>query len=450
MLLGLLTTLTLSLQGYTIEDLGTLSATFTDGVRAASIDNLGRVHAENDKTAPGGVGVQWRSFIWTSGNRQEVFPPVSGSTWSGGSNDSGEVAGYYTAVGAGGAALPLHGYIWRDGHPIEDVILGNKGFTRIFDINADGYTCGAYLSDDLYGIVYQNHAFIRRDDGVWLDIGTLGGRDSYAHALNDRLMVTGMTRGAANEHLGFAWQYATGMLNIGHLGGTFCDPEDIDNHGRIVGASKDSLGSTRPFIWESGTIRDLGTLGGTEGRAKGINDHGDVVGNAHDGSGVKRATLWPNSGAAIDLNQFLPVGSGWDLSGAHEINELGEITGTGLLNGVQRAYRLSPVLNAPRVSGFLPGLVGRANIVRGLEFTPGATIDLYGGTQSGSTIVPCGAVVDINNARLVGSTIADSEGRIALSQQLPIPAAGRTVFLQAVEVASCTVGELLTQRLFLR
>jgi hypothetical protein len=65
-------------QGYVLEDLGTLSATPTDGVRAASIDNLGRVHAENDKSAPGGGGLQWRSFLWTSGVRSEILPPVSG------------------------------------------------------------------------------------------------------------------------------------------------------------------------------------------------------------------------------------------------------------------------------------------------------------------------------------------------------------------------------------
>jgi probable HAF family extracellular repeat protein len=434
-------------QGYVLEDLGTLSATPTDGVRAASIDNLGRVHAENDKSAPGGGGLQWRSFLWTSGVRSEILPPVSGSTWSGGSNDAGEVVGYYTAFGAGGAALPLHGYIWRAGQPLEDVILGTKGFTRIFDINADGETCGAYLSDDLFGFVFQNHAFLRLADGSWQDLGTLGGRESRAQALNDRAMITGMARGPADEHHGFLWQAATGMIDLGHLGGTYCDPEDIDNHGRIVGASDDALGATRPFLWEGGVMRDLGTLGGPDGRAKGINEHGDIVGNAQDAGGVKRAVIWPHGGSPMDLNQFVAPGSGWDLTGAAEINELGEISGTGLLHGEQRAYRLSPILPVPRVSGFLPGLTGRVNTVRGLGFTPGATVEVYAGLRTGSTVVPCGAVVDIAGARLVGTAVADGEGRIALTRNLPPAASGRTVLLQAVETAGCVVGERLSQLL---
>ncbi len=438
--------LALGAQGYTIQDLGTLSATPSDGVRAASIDNLGRVHAENDKSAPGGGGLQWRALLWDGQSSQEIFPPLMGSTWSGGLNDRGQVAGYYTAFGAGGAALPLHGYIWENG-TLTDVIFGNHGFTRIFDINELGVTTGAYLSDDLFGFVFQNHAFVRAPNGNWLDLGTLGGRESRGLALNDRMQITGMARTPSDAHAGFFWESSSGMVDIGHLGGTFCSPEDINNHGQIVGQSNDALGQGRPFVWQSGSMIDLGTLGGTSGRAKGINDHGDVVGNALDLGGVQRAVIWPDGGAPIDLNFYLPIGSAWNLTGAHEINELGEICGTGLLNGVQRAYRLQPSLTEPRLSGFLPGLSAQQNTLRGLAFTPLAQVEIYAGLSTGSTTLGCGANLDIQNVRILGTTTTDADGRLAFDQLLPPSVAGRQVYLQAVETVGCRVGELRKQLL---
>jgi len=194
-------------------------------------------------------------------------------------------------------------------------------------------------------------------------------------------------------------------------------------------------------------MSDLGTLGGTSGRAKGINDHGDVVGNAFDLGGVQRAVLWPGGGAPIDLNSFLPLGSAWNLTGAHEINELGEICGTGLLQGVQRAYRLQPNLTEPRLSGFLPGLAAQQNTLRGLGFTPLATVEIYAGLSAGSTTLGCGTNLDIQNARFLGATTTDADGRLAFDQLLPPSVGGRQIYLQAVESVGCLVGELREQRL---
>jgi len=428
----------LQAQTYAIEDLGTLSATPSDGVRAAGINNRGHVHGENDKTNPSGTGVQWRSFLWDGAVLNEIFPLVLGSTWSGGLNDLDHCVGKYTA-----GSLSMHGYFWNGG-PIVDVDVGNRNCTHIMDINADRNCTGTYLSDQVWGLVYRYHAFVMNSAGQWLDIGTLGGYESFAKALNDWNHAIGWTRDDQNHHLGYLWTYANGMIDIGNLGGTFCDPEDIDNFGRIVGASADASGNHRPFLRENGAMIDLGTLGGAAGRAKGINDFGVIVGNAGDAGGVKRAVIW-ESGAAVDLNTLIPAGTGWNLTGAGEINELGEITGTGLLNGVQRAYKLTPLLAAARISGFQPGFAGRTNTMFGLGFTPGANVEVYYGFAPGSTTLPCGATLDIANARLLAAATADPDGRIEFAMHIPTAAAGRVQLLQSVEPASCTVGELLAQ-----
>ena len=159
----------LQAQTYTIEDCGTLSATPSDGVRAASINNRGHVHGENDKTHPGGMGVQWRSFLWDGTVQNEIFPLSSGSTWSGGLNDHDHCVGKFTA-----ASIAMHGYFWNGGSII-DFDLGNHDFTYLKDINAWSICTGTYLSDELWGMVYRYHAFVMNPAGQWLDIGTLGG-----------------------------------------------------------------------------------------------------------------------------------------------------------------------------------------------------------------------------------------------------------------------------------
>jgi len=42
----------------------------------------------------------------------------------------------------------------------------------------------------------------------------------------------------------------------------------------------------------------------------------------------------------IDLNSLIAAASGWILTEAYAINDRGEIVGSGLLNGVEQAFRL--------------------------------------------------------------------------------------------------------------
>jgi hypothetical protein len=42
-----------------------------------------------------------------------------------------------------------------------------------------------------------------------------------------------------------------------------------------------------------------------------------------------------------DLNDLIPSGTGWELTEARDINDNGQITGIGTLNGVRKAFRLT-------------------------------------------------------------------------------------------------------------
>jgi probable HAF family extracellular repeat protein len=84
------------------------------------------------------------------------------------------------------------------------------------------------------------------------------------------------------------------------------------------------------YIWKDGVATDLGTLDGdcfSVGSA--INSQGQVVGQSYScASQTERTFLWEN-GSMIDLNSFVPAGSGAQWIEVDAINERGEIGGIG-------------------------------------------------------------------------------------------------------------------------
>jgi hypothetical protein len=68
------------------------------------------------------------------------------------------------------------------------------------------------------------------------------------------------------------------------------------------------------------------------------------------------AFVW-RAGVLSDLNDLIGPNSGWDrLQYAYGINELGQITGLGILNGVERAFLLTPVPEPGTYALMLAGL----------------------------------------------------------------------------------------------
>ena len=56
---------------------------------------------------------------------------------------------------------------------------------------------------------------------------------------------------------------------------------------------------------------------------------------------VSRALLWEDK-VLMDLNTLIPADSGWYLQAANSINDEGEITGFGLINGNVHAFLATP------------------------------------------------------------------------------------------------------------
>jgi probable HAF family extracellular repeat protein len=117
---------------------------------------------------------------------------------------------------------------------------------------------------------------------------------------------------------------------------------NINESGVIVGWRREvAPGNRHAFRYDGTTMTDLGTLGGSESVAHHVNEFGHVVGWSHTADGSQRAFLH-RDGVMVDLDTLLPAESGWTLTVARSINDVGQIVGEGLYQGATHAFLLSP------------------------------------------------------------------------------------------------------------
>lgn len=133
------------------------------------------------------------------------------------------------------------------------------------------------------------------------------------------------------------------MIDLGTLGGRNSWARGINNDRQIVGESDTTDLRTRAFLWDNGVMTDLGTFGGNYSSASRINNHGHVVGWAETADGKRRAFLWKD-GVMTDLNTFLPKESTIDLVEARDINDSGLIVGWGVERGSENGTPMGFVL----------------------------------------------------------------------------------------------------------
>lgn len=130
----------------------------------------------------------------------------------------------------------------------------------------------------------------------------------------------------------------------------------MNDSGQVVGMSFPA-GSTdhHAFLYDGITMRDLGTLGGSYAEAYDINNSGQVVG--YSDSDTARCAFLYDDGKMVDLNTLLPAYSGWLLQDAKGINDLGQIVGSGYINGEQHAYLLTSIPEPATLSLLVLGAI---------------------------------------------------------------------------------------------
>lgn len=311
---------------YTITDLGTLLGS-NDQVFALDLNNSGQVVGYSSDT------INVHAFRWQN-NVMTDLGTLGGGSFSvaNGINNFGQVVGY-NRDGLG----QQHAFLWDEGAGMTN--LDALGANLVSGINNSGQIVGTTNNG------FGSHAYLLDDEAGMIDLGTLPDHTySSARSVNDGGQVVGHS--APNPREGglahaFLWQEGRGMIDLGDLpeGYDFSDAYNINNSGQVVGGSG-ALTGTHAFLWQEGVgMRDLDTLSANGSVATGINNSGHVVGYSSGG-----AFRWDDSEGMLDLYSLLTNPEGWwTLDAAEGINDVGQIAGYGLLNGVRRGFLLTPV-----------------------------------------------------------------------------------------------------------
>lgn len=162
------------------------------------------------------------------------------------------------------------------------------------------------------------------DGATVQDIGTLGGAEAYATALNEAGQVTGYSLSPSGSYHAFRWSQAACMVDLG----TLPDTEEsegfaINTQGQVAGFAAGALQPPRAFVWSESTgMLDIGKLGTGSAVAQAINDSGIAAGYSDAVDGNTHAFVWSAASGMADLGTLGGIDSYATL-----INNAGQVAG---------------------------------------------------------------------------------------------------------------------------
>ena len=242
-----------------------------------------------------------------------------------------------TAADVNSAGLAV-GTTWTDQGPRATV--WDNGATRLLDI-WNSYGNGMNERGDIAGSgvhAGRKSAFLTSGDATtFIDTGI----DSSAYDVSNRGQVVGYAQQTGGEFRAFSWFAGGAPEYLGTLGGRHSYAQAVNDSGSVVGSSTNRNGYLNAFLYSGGMV-NLGTLGGTTSAAYDINSAGSVVGYSTDQAGQSRAFLW-RDGVLVDLNNTVDLAFGWILEAAYGINDRGQIVGAATKDGRSTGFILDPV-----------------------------------------------------------------------------------------------------------
>jgi probable HAF family extracellular repeat protein len=262
-----------------------------------------------------------------------------------------------------------------------------------------------------------HHAFHWSSGGGMVDLGTLGGNSSSAHAINATGQVAGYSTTSSGANHAFLWTSGGGMQDLGTLGGSYSFAYALNASGQVVGTSAKSVGSTA-FLWNAGKMHDLNSVapaGWTFNDARGINDLAQVVGYGfNSGSGsyeAYRLTLHPDWQAG---NGSWSSAANWNFAGMGSF---------GITPGLPHDVVINPSASAT-VSGPSNATVNSLTILGNGDNL--VTLNLNSGsvtTVNGTTLGNNATVT--GSGRLAGNLGIDSGGRVLVGNGQSMQLAGK-------------------------
>ncbi len=296
---------------YEITDLGTLGASSS----ARAINNGGRVVGHF--YLGGGMGATRHAFLWQDGTMHDLgsLPPKGSEAVD--INDSGEIVG--NAVAQNGQNLPI---LWKHGIIVQLETLAQGEFGSAAAINNAGQVIGVLRTDWVPRAVFW-------DDGEAIELSNLKeASGSLTSGINERGQIVG-TSVTDSLDKAVLWEKDGSIIDLGIEGSAVA----INNSGQIV-----VNGRAHAYLLDRDAIIDLELPGEVSGSASAINNSGQIVGTSD-----RAAVLWED-GKAYYLRDLIPRNSGWtQLTYAADINDRGQIVGTGVNSHGSRAFLMTPV-----------------------------------------------------------------------------------------------------------
>lgn len=247
------------------------------------------------------------------------------------------------------------------------VAIGDTSTPDPFNPNCYGADC-----DVMYAFRSQNG--IQSNLGVLRQNPTVGAQtpcldcawSSWAYWISDSGLIAGVSENNAIDplvgtptSLAVLWKDGK-IINLGTLGGNESVAVAVNNGGEVVGGATNSTADPYPgrypdsnffifgngtephaFLWSQGKMQDLGTLGGPDSFAFLVNGRGQVAGasdvdfasNVVTGGPTVHPFLW-QQGKMIDLVAHAPAGMfGGSYGSVSGLNDTGQVAGTMYLTG---------------------------------------------------------------------------------------------------------------------
>jgi probable HAF family extracellular repeat protein len=300
---------------------------------------------------------EFHAVVWKDGRIIDLGTFGGTLSYANAINDLGQVVGFALngkadafitgssafdgECGTGDVPSQMRAFVWQEGRGMRALgTLGGPDSCAKF-INRSGQIAGisftSYRPNAGSGI--PNFEPFIWTDGKMTGLGSLGGTQGHASAINNLGQVAGDSNLAGDE-ITHAFFWDRGQMTDVVPGSDFAVAEALNDKGEVVGgATSPGDACIHAFLWRDGVLIRLKA----RSNALGINSSSQVVGQASMCGGTTRAFLWEKGRGAVDLDRLVPPGSGVILTIARKITDNGEITAQGTLpNGDEHAFLLIP------------------------------------------------------------------------------------------------------------
>ncbi|HEY1685279.1 MAG TPA: DUF3466 family protein [Tepidisphaeraceae bacterium] len=315
-----------------------------------SIQSIGdfKPSAVNDNsdvagTSSGPDGNSNNVIVWSWGSTTTIFPEGSYESVSAtGINNVGQIVGSgYTNLSAP-APLP-QSYVWDPNQGLITECVTDGQRANFSAINNSGQFAGQIVNETsgqaaIFSKMQAPALLPNYGDDTQSDALALNNNDEAAGWSGFPQSATSIQEEAV------LWQNGT-VIDL-TPGNTWSKADGINDQGQVIGNMNESLNNggliNVPFLWDA--IKGLTELSdfGDGGYAESINDQGEIVGFVFNQDGTETlASLWVK-GVLYNLNDLLPANSGWVLEDATGINDAGDIVGSGIYDGQDEAFLLTP------------------------------------------------------------------------------------------------------------